>query len=125
MTLTKKERYLWVADRAANRIVVVEARSNKVVNEIDLTGQLTSDPAPDLLEASPNGRLVFMAFRGPSPLTANVPGVNNAVGSTPGLGVVRVKGDGGQGKLEAVVPISRIVDGVERADPHGIAVRVK
>ncbi len=29
------------------------------------------------------------------------------------------------GKLPAVAPISNMVDGVERADPHGIAVRVK
>ncbi|HWC75895.1 MAG TPA: hypothetical protein VG778_00440 [Blastocatellia bacterium] len=125
MTLTKKEHHLWVADRAANRIVVVDTDTNDVVNEIDLTGPLTNDPAPDLLESSPDGKLVFMAFRGPNPLTANVPGVNNAVGSTPGLGIVRVKGRGDRGKLAAVVPISHVVDGIERADPHGIAVRVR
>jgi hypothetical protein len=96
-----------------------------VVNEIDLVTTSSLDPAPDLLDRSPTGHRVFMAFRGPNPLTGNAPGVNNAVGSTPGLGVVRVKAGGRDGELEAIVPISRIVDGVERADPHGIAVRVK
>ena len=68
---------------------------------------------------------MFMALRGPNPLTANVPGVNNAVGATPGLGIVKVKSSGKKGSLKAVAPISHVVGGVERADPHGIAVRVK
>jgi len=33
---------------------------------------------------------VFVALRGPNPLTANVPGVNIGVESTPGGGVIRV-----------------------------------
>lgn len=125
MVLMKKDRYLWVADRAANRIVVVETATDQVVNEIDLVGRLSGDPAPDLLDRSPSGDRVFMALRGPLPLTGNAPAVNNAVGSTPGLGIVRVEQGGRDGVLEAIAPISHIVDGVERADPHGIAVRVK
>ena len=125
MALMKKEDYLWVADRAANRIVVVETESNTVINEIDLVGEISNDPTPDLLERSPNGSRVFMALRGPNPLTANVAGINNAVGSTPGLGIVKVKSGGASGKLKAVLPITHVVNGVERADPHGIAVRVK
>jgi DNA-binding beta-propeller fold protein YncE len=125
MTLTTKKRHLWIADRAANRIVVVNIKTNTVVNEIDLTGELSADPAPDLLEISPDGKLVFMALRGPIPLTANVPGVDNAVGGTPGLGIVRVSRGGKEGELVAVVPITNVVAGIERADPHGIAVRVK
>jgi DNA-binding beta-propeller fold protein YncE len=125
MALMKHEDYLWVADRAANRIVVVETESNTVINEIDLVGEISNDPTPDLLERSPDGSRVFMALRGPNPLTANVAGVNNAVGSTPGLGIVKVKSGGTSGKLKAVLPITHVVNGVERADPHGIAVRVK
>jgi sugar lactone lactonase YvrE len=124
MVLTKKDRYLWVADRAANRVVVVETSTDQVVNEIDLVGK-SSDPAPDLLDISPNGNRVFMALRGPNPLTGNAPGTNNAVGATPGLGIVKVKQGGRGGSLDAIVRISHVVDGVERADPHGIAVRVK
>jgi DNA-binding beta-propeller fold protein YncE len=125
LVLTKHDRYLWVADRAANRLVVVERESNTVINEIDLVGAVSPDPTPDLLEISPNGTRVFMALRGPNPLTANVAGVNNAVGSTPGLGIVKVKGGGKNGTLKAVVPITHVVAGVERADPHGLAIRVK
>jgi hypothetical protein len=105
--------------------VVVDTDTDLVVNEINLVGPLSGDPTPDLLDRSPNGNRVFMALRGPVPLTGNAPGVNNAVGSTPGLGVVRVEQGGRHGVLEAIVPISNVVNGVELADPHGIAVRVK
>ena len=123
--LTKHDRFLWVADRAANRIVVVDTASNTVVNEIDLAGALSGDPAPDLMASSPNGNRVFVTLRGPNPLTGNFPGVNNAVGSTPGLGIVRVERNGEQGVLQAIAPITHIVSGVELADPHGLAVRLK
>jgi DNA-binding beta-propeller fold protein YncE len=123
LVLTRHGRFLWVADRAANRIVVVDTASDLVVNEIDLVGAVSSDPAPDLMAISPSGNRVFMALRGPNPLTANVPGVDNAVGSTPGLGIVRVEGNGQGGVLQAIAPISHIVNDVERADPHGLAVR--
>jgi DNA-binding beta-propeller fold protein YncE len=116
-------RYLWVADRAANRVVVVDTRFDRPVHEIDLVGRLSADPAPDLLVAAPSGRKAFVALRGPNPLTANVPGVDNAVGRTPGLGVLRAEDGGRTGELRAIAPISHMVDGKEAADPHGIAVR--
>jgi hypothetical protein len=122
-TLTKHARYLWVADRAANRIVVVDTRRDRVVNEIALAGPVSADPAPDLMGISPDGNRVYVSLRGPTPLTANVPGVNNAVGSTPGLGILRVTRGGRSGRLQAVAPISHMVGGIETADPHGLAVR--
>jgi DNA-binding beta-propeller fold protein YncE len=125
IVLTKHDRYLWVADRAANRIMVVETASDTVVNEIDLVGAVSNDPTPDLLEISPSGNRVFMALRGPIPLTGNAPAVNNAVGGSPGLGIVRVEDGGRSGVLQAIAPISHVVNGVERADPHGIAIRLK
>ena len=123
--LTGKGNYLWVADRAANRIVVVDTAADTVVNEIDLIGSVSPDPTPDLLAVSPKGKHVFMALRGPNPLTGNAPGVNNAVGGTPGLGIMKVGEGGRQGTFRAVVPVTHIVNGVELADPHAIAVRVK
>jgi len=125
MVLTKQGRFLWVGDRFANSIIVVDTISDSVVNEFSLTGVVSSDPAPDLMDISPSGNRVFILLRGPNPLTANVPGVNNAVGSTPGLGIVRVEQNGKKGILQAIAPITHIVDGVERADPHGIKVRLK
>jgi hypothetical protein len=122
-TLTKHARYLWLADRAANRIVVVDTRRDKVVNEITLAGGVSADPAPDLMGISPDGSRVYVSLRGPNPLTANVPGVNNAVGSTPGVGILRVTRGGRSGWLQAVAPISHVVAGNETADPHALAVR--
>jgi hypothetical protein len=66
-----------------------------------------------------------MTFRGPAPLSGNVTGVNNAVGATPGVGVVRVEENGRRGTLQALAPISKVVAGAETADPHAIAVRRK
>jgi hypothetical protein len=123
-TLTKHGRFLWVADRAANRMVVVDPAFDAVVNEFSLAGSVSGDPAPDLLGIAPAGNRVFATLRGPNPLTGNAPGVNNAVGSTPGVGVIRVLRNGRAGVLQAVAPISHLVDGVERADPHGFAIRL-
>ncbi len=115
--------YLWVADRAANRIVVVDTRTDRVVTEIPLAGRVSSDPAPDLLDVAPAGNRVYMSLRGPHPLSANAPGVDNAVGSTPGVGVVRGERGGAGGTLQSVARISNVVDGVERADIHALRVR--
>lgn len=122
--LTKHGRYLWVGDRAANKIVVVDTETDAVAGMFDLAGPVSADPAPDLMVIAPSGNRVFIALRGPNPLTANVGGVNNAVGSTPGLGIVRVEQGGARGVLQAVAPITHVdAGGVERADPHGIALR--
>ena len=121
--LTRDDRYLWVADRARNSATIVDTSSDAVVSEIPLSGPASADPAPDLLALSPEGHRIFAALRGPSPLTGNAPGVNNAVGATPGLAIIRVTEGGRNGVLQAVVPVSRIVDGRETADPHAIAVR--
>jgi hypothetical protein len=116
-------RYLWVNDRAAGRTVVVDTTRNVPVGSVNLTGALSDRPAPDLLEASPAGDWAFATLRGPLPLTGNAPGVRNAVGSTPGVAVIRVNGDGSSGELIHIARISHLVDGNEAADPHGIFVR--
>ena len=122
-TLTKHGRYLWLADRAANRIVVVDTSSDTVVDELNLVGDLSRDPAPDLLDVSPDGNRIYVSLRGPNPLTANVAGVDNAVGATPGVGVLRVEKGGARGMLQAIAPISNVLGGTERADVHGLRVR--
>lgn len=125
-TLTKHGRYLWLADRAANRIVILDTRTDTVVDELDLTGALSADPAPDLLASSPSGNRVYFTMRGPNPLTGNAPAVNNAVGATPGLGVVRVEQGGAGGVFQSLHRIAHPdAGGVERADPHAIGVRSK
>jgi DNA-binding beta-propeller fold protein YncE len=124
MLLTKNDRYLWTTDRAANLIEVIDVRTDEVVNQIDLTkGSADLDPAPDLIFASPHRTVAFAALRGPSPLTANAPDVNNAVGNSPGVAVIKMSSHGKTGNLLYIIPISNVVDGKETADPHGIAVR--
>jgi DNA-binding beta-propeller fold protein YncE len=125
VTLTKGGRFLWADDRAANKIVVVDTESDTVVNEFSLISSVSSDPTPDLMDSSPGGNRVYLALRGPNPLTGNAPGVNNAVGSTPGLGIVRVERGGQAGTLQAIAPITNVINGIERADPHAVRVRLK
>ncbi len=115
--------YVWSGDRAGNNIEVIDSAGNTSVGTIDLAGKVSDDPAPDLMDAAPDGSYVFIALRGPSPLTGNDKAVNNAVGSTPGVGVVKVTGGGKGGELVGVTRVSNMKDGKETADPHGIAVR--
>jgi hypothetical protein len=122
---TKHNRYLWVAERFANNITVVDTSSGAVVNQFNLAGPVSADPTPDLMDISPDGNRVFMALRGPNPLTGNNPFFNNAAGGTPGLGIIRVERNGQRGVFFARVPISHMVGGVERADPHGLRVLAK
>ena len=121
--LSKHDRFLWVADRAANSIVVVNTRADTVARTLNLVGELSPDPTPDLIDFAPAGHRAYVSLRGPNPLTGNNPAVNNAKGSTPGLGILAVTEGGLNGRLTRIIPISHIVEGVERADPHGIAVR--
>jgi DNA-binding beta-propeller fold protein YncE len=120
MVLTKHQRHLWVLDRAANRVVVIDPASEDVVGEFSLVGKLSADPSPDLGVSSPAGNRVYVTLRGPTPLTGDP---HASTGSTPGVGVIRVEANGARGTLQAIAPISNVSGGVERGDPHGIALR--
>jgi hypothetical protein len=122
-TLTKHQRYLWIADRGRNFIWVIETQTDEVVNEIPLGGRVSDDPTPDLLVTSPNGSHVFVSLRGPNPLTAD-PHVST--GSTPGIGVIKVRQGGRDGTFEALAPVTNVDQGgVERADVHALTIRLK
>jgi DNA-binding beta-propeller fold protein YncE len=121
--LTKQGRYLWVGDRMGNRAVVVDTATDRVVNEVTLSGRASPDPAPDILDVSPGGDWIFMSLRGPMPLSANVHHLDNAAGATPGVGVVQVDENGREGRLVHVARIRNVRDGADRADPHGLKVR--
>jgi hypothetical protein len=128
-------KHLWSGDRNLNLIDVYDTGNGNIkVGTILLSGDLSKDPAPDLMDAAPDSSYVFAALRGPSPLTGNNKDVNNAVGSTPGLGVIKVEGNGRGGALVGIAPISKQVQEkdkegkdvtAEKADPHGIQVRKK
>ena len=123
VTLTKHGRHLWVADRAGNRIVVIETATDEVAGEFSLAGALSSDPSPDLLELSPAGNRVYVTLRGGLPLTGDP---HASTGNSPGLGVIRVEEGGRTGELHAIARISNVdAGGIDRADPHGLRVRTR
>ncbi|MGH3044261.1 MAG: hypothetical protein ACRDM2_06010 [Gaiellaceae bacterium] len=121
--LTTQGRYLWVADRIGNRIVVIKTATGRMVGEFSLAGALSSDPSPDLLDIPPAGDLAFVSLRGALPLSGDP---HASTGSTPGLGLIQVKKDGRTGALRGIARIANVdAAGIDRADPHGLRVRLK
>lgn len=116
-------RYVWSADRAGNNIEIIDSLSNLSVGSIDLVGTASDDPAPDLMDVSPDGHHVFVATRGSAPLTGNHKDVHNAKGSTPGIMVIHATEGGKVGHVVGIARASNKKDEKETADPHGIAVR--
>jgi hypothetical protein len=123
VAITKHGRYLWVADRSGNRVLVIKTATDRVVGELPLAGSLSDDPSPDLLDVSPRGDYMFVSLRGMFPLTGDP---HAATGSTPGVGVIKVRKGGKTGAFEAIARIANIdAAGVDRADPHALRVRLK
>ena len=123
MQPTKDGRYLWAFDRAKNVAEIFETASGDHLGTIDLRGEGAPDPTPDLSDLSPGGNRMFVAFRGPNPLSGD-PHVST--GTTPGMGIYALRESGRRGALKAVVRVTNMdAGGVERADPHGIAVRLR
>jgi hypothetical protein len=77
---------------------------------------LSDDPAPDLFQISPDGRYVFASLRGPNPASGH-----EAFGSTPGVGVIKVRAGGMLGRLKGVARVGSVRG---TPDPHAIRVRV-
>ena len=122
-TVVHHGRFLWVADRGRNFLFVVDTSRDVIVNRINLIGDASNDPTPDLLFPSPQGTRVYMSLRGPNPLTAD-PHVST--GSTPGVGVIKVKRGGRDGRFFGIAPVSNVdASSIERADIHAMAVRRK
>jgi hypothetical protein len=116
------DRYLWVMDRHANVAEIIHLRSGRWVKTVDLAGGVSADPAPDLVDRSPAGDLLFVALRGSVPLSGDP---HNATGSTPGLGIIEVKQGGRSGKLATVVPLTNSLQQPGQApDAHGLRVRL-
>jgi len=116
-------RYVWSADRAGNNIEIIDTLSNLSVGSIDLVTNMNKDPAPDLLDNAPDEQYVFVGLRGPNPLTGNDKMAHNAKGTIPGVGVIHVDGGGKVGHYKGQATVTNMKDGIETADPHGIAVR--
>ena len=139
MMATRGRRFVWVADRMANVVEVVEAATATLVNSFSLRRGPSDDPTPDLLAVSPRGGYAFASLRGPCPLTANTP-ANNAVGATPGVGIISIDDNGFRGRLIGVARVTNPAPAgfdcptrgddaagsiTNQADVHAIAVRLK
>lgn len=115
------DKYLWVFDRHANVAEIVDVDSGKWIETVNLAGRASSDPAPDLADRSPSGNRLFVALRGPVPLSGDP---HNATGSTPGLGIIQVTRGGRAGELIAVVPLANpLQQAGQQPDAHGLRVR--
>ena len=114
---------------AADGRVFVAEKGGRILVFDDLT-----DPAPDLLQATPDGKYMAVAFRGPAPVTVK----HTAQGSCPGVGIVALEAGGSRGRLvtvlrttnslgdgEASAPGGHAYTGVERSDVHGASVILK
>ena len=100
----------------------------------DDPGLPDNDPAPDLMDRTPDGRYLVVALRGPVPVSVT----HSAQGSCPGVGMIELLEGGATGRLVGVLRSSNTIDtapvsapgghaygGAEHSDPHGAAVRVK
>jgi len=115
--------YLWLADRFAITLDIVdqtgEARTMSLA-----TGPLAGrDPAPDIMAASPDESLVFVALRGKTPVTSNIKGLDNAVGDVGGFAILTVKDGGREASVSSFVALP-LAAGASVVDPHGLRVRL-
>ena len=86
--------------------------------------ELNDDPAPDLVDITPDGRFIAVAFRGSTPITVK----HAALGSCPGFGLVTLSGDGGSTGALTHVFRTLLADATgtrNLSDIHGAAVRIK
>jgi hypothetical protein len=121
--VSRDGRYLWVFDRHANVAEIIDVGSGRWVNTVELAGDLSTDPAPDLADRSPAGERVFVALRGSVPLSGDP---HNATGTTPGLGIIQVTRGGQHGTLAAIVPLTNPSQQPGQSpDAHGLRVRVR
>lgn len=100
-------------NRADWHIVVVSTSGDGLAGFIPNLGG-----APDIMAASPDGRYVFVAMRGPNNLT----GGPTAKGEKPGFAVFEVSAGGSGGRRVALVTIGDQTP-ASPTDPHAIAVR--
>lgn len=136
---TLDEKYVHIGDRIQNRMEVVKTSGlSKHMGTYDLTsakregrgpgpcagasvtddeGLPGNDPAPDLISRSPNNDYLFIAFRGPAPVTAN----HAAQGSCPGVGIVKLEQGGKSGRLYGILRTSNTIDTAPVASPGGRA----
>jgi hypothetical protein len=121
--VTGNGRYTWLFDRIAHVAEVYEMATGQKINSLNLRSQFSERPAVDIADVAPDGRFLYIATRGPRPLS----GSHAATGSNPGVMVIELLEEGRTGAVRGIAPISNLVTEngtqIERADPHGLIVR--
>ena len=84
----------------------------------DDAGLPTNDPAPDLMEPTPDANFLVIAFRGPIPVSVT----HSAQGSCPGVGIVEVLDGGAGGKLVTVLRTTNTIDTAPQSAPGGLCI---
>ena len=110
-TLARFGRYLWIADRMGNRMIVIDTWTDELANEIPLVGPLATDPAPDLMDASPRGDRLYVSLRGAIPLSGDP---HASTGNSAGLCVIKVSKSGRSGRIESITRITNVDAGGRR-----------
>lgn len=118
---TKDEKFVYFFDRAGNTFEQYESESGEYVKTGSLVSNLSADPTPDLVGEAPDGKYFYVSLRGPNPLSGDP---HASTGSTPGLLTMEVLKNGDL-KVAGLAPITNVDStGVQRADGHGIRVRL-
>jgi len=114
MLVTGSGRYVWMGSRADHNVQVFSTAADALAGFITDVGA-----APDIMAASPDGRFVFVALRGPNNLT----GGPSAKGQTPGVAVLEILDGGRNGRRVAFAPIGD-QSPTSPNDPHVVGVRI-
>ena len=115
--------YLWVADRFANTLDIVDQTGDARTMSLASGPLAGRDPAPDIMAASPDESTVYVALRGKTPLTSNIKGLDNAVGDVGGFAILSVKEGGRDAVVSSFVALP-LAGGASVVDPHGLRVRI-
>ena len=115
--------YLWVADRFANTLDIVDQTGDARTMSLASGPLAGRDPAPDIMALSPDESTVFVALRGKTPVTSNVKGLDNAVGDVGGFAILSVKDSGRDALVNSVVALP-MAAGASVVDPHGLRIRI-
>ncbi|MDP9274273.1 MAG: hypothetical protein M3O99_01595, partial [Chloroflexota bacterium] len=115
--------YLWLADRFANTLDIVDQAGDARTMSLASGPLAGRDPAPDIMALSPDESIVFVALRGKTPVTSNIKGLDNAVGDVGGFAILTVKDSGRDATVTSVVALP-LAAGASVVDPHGLRLRI-
>lgn len=124
-------------NRTTYDLISADGKGNNVgpcaaASVTDDEGLPLNDPAPDLIENTPDGKYMVVALRGPVPVSVS----HTAQGSCPGVGIIKLTKGGASGRLAGVLRTTNAIDtapvsapggydymGTEHSDVHGASVR--